>query len=91
MSLDFRLASNGPEVIEMMNEGLVYLESRDLEVEILIVNVDAGKGFFGRQKTNVLTYTSDIYRGEFSAGPVLSGLLRALVGVNNLYRAAGHL
>lgn len=71
---------------EMLSEGVVCLRSRAIACDIILVNVDAGRGLFGGQKTRVLTYTSDIYRNEYYAGPALSGILRALVGVNNLYR-----
>lgn len=73
----------------MVKEGCLLLQSQDLETDFALINVDAGRGFFGGQKRRVLTYTSDIYRDQFSPGPVLGSLIRALVGINNLYRAAG--
>ena len=74
---------------EMLQEGILTPQSRDLQADFVFVNVDAGRGFFGGQKTKVLTFTSDIYRNQYFPGPVLGNLLRALVGINNLYRAAG--
>ena len=74
---------------EMLQEGILTPRSYDLQTDFIFVNVDAGRGFFGGQKTKVLTFTSDIDRNQYFPGPVLSSLLRALVGINNLYRAAG--
>lgn len=88
LDLEIDLGSSDDAVREMIGEGFLCLQSRDLQTDILLVNVDAGKGFFGGQKFRVLTYTSDIYRGQYYAGPVLGSLLRALTGINNLYRAA---
>ena len=73
----------------MLQEGILTPRSYDLQTDFIFVNVDAGRGFFGGQKTKVLTFTSDIDRNQYFPGPVLSSLLRALVGINNLYRAAG--
>lgn len=91
VDLEIDLASSDEAVREILGEGFLVLRSSDLQTDILLVNVDAGKSFFGRQKSQVLTYTSDIYRDHYYAGPVLENLLRALVGINNLYRAAGFL
>lgn len=74
---------------EMLQEGILTPQSRDLQTDFVFVNIDAGRGFFGGQKTKVLTFTSDIYRNQYFPGPVLGSLLRALVGINNLYRAVG--
>jgi hypothetical protein len=77
------------QVTEIVLDGLLPLQSRDLETDFLFVNVNAGRGIFGGQKTRIATFTSDIYRGEYFPGPVLGGIVRALVGINNLYRGAG--
>ena len=74
------------ELSEMFSEGFLCIQSRTIECDILLLNVDAGRGFFGGEKRKVLTYTSDLFKNEYFAGPVLGSLLRALAGINNLYR-----
>jgi hypothetical protein len=81
--------TSNESLAEMMEEGLLMLQSRELRVDLLFANIDAGRGFFGAQKTRIATFTSEIYKGEYFAGPVLGGIIRALVGINNMYRAAG--
>lgn len=77
------------DIPEMLREGIVLLESCTLKTQLAFINVNAGRGFFGVQKNRVLTYTGDLYSTDYFAGPVLPSLLRALVGVNNLYRNEG--
>ena len=84
---DIEVDESFAKLPELFAEGILCLRSRQIECDILLVNVDAGRGFFGGEKRKVLTYTSDLYKDEYFAGPVLGSLLRALVGVNNLYRA----
>ena len=50
------------DLAEMLHEGILMPQSRDLQTDFVFVNIDAGRGFFGGQKTQVLTFTSDIYR-----------------------------
>lgn len=83
------LIEDASDLGEMLHEGILTPQSRDLQTDFVFVNIDAGRGFFGGQKTQVLTFTSDIYRNQYLPGPVLRSLLRALVGINNIYRAAG--
>lgn len=87
LEIDLTYSTGG--LHEMLDEGYLCIQSRDLGTDMIFVHVDAGKGFFGRQKSRVSTFTSDIYRGQYYAGPVLGSLLRAMVGINNLHRAAG--
>ena len=89
--LDLEFDGGFEGVSEMMQEGIILLQSRDLQSQFAFINVDAGRGLFGGQKTRVATYTADLYRNEYLPGPVLSGLLRALIGINNIYRAEGFL
>ena len=89
--LDLWIDGGFENVPKMMQEGLIMLQSYDLQSQFAFINVDAGRGLFGGQKTRVATYTADLYRNEYLPGPVLSGLLRALVGINNIYRAEGFL
>src|SRR5688500_8596572 len=63
--LDLAIQTDLGDLPEMISEGTLLLQSRDLETDFLFVNVDAGRGFFGGQKRQVLTYTSDIYRGRY--------------------------
>jgi hypothetical protein len=79
----------GVDLEQMMSKGVLVLQSEALHLDICFVKVDAGRGFFGWQKSNVLTYVSDINAKSYKAGPVLGGLLRALTGINNIYREAG--
>ena len=83
------LIEGASDLSEMLHEGILMPQSRDLQTDFVFVNIDAGRGFFGGQKTQVLTFTSDIYRNQYLPGPVLRSLLHALVGINNIYRAAG--
>lgn len=87
--LDLRINREREDLEEMFREGLLLLRSRDLETDFALVKAHAGRGFFGRQKSRVLTYTSDIHRDQFFLGPVLNGIVLALVDINNLYRLAG--
>lgn len=87
--LDLRIQTEISDFAEMVREGIFLLQSRDLKSDFLLINVDAGRGFFGGQKRRVLSYTSDIYLDHFSSGPVLESPIRVLVGINNLYRATG--
>lgn len=50
------------DLAEMLREGILTPQSRDLQTDFVFVNINAGRGFFGGQKTQVLTFTSDIYR-----------------------------
>jgi hypothetical protein len=88
-ALDLYIVGGLQSALEMMKEGILMLQSHDLGVQLAFISVDAGRGFFGGQKTRVATYTADLYRNEYVPGPVLSGLLRSLVGINNMYREAG--
>ena len=90
-SLDLQIDTTIWSIEEMVKEGAMSLSSSDLNCDFLFLNVDAGTGFFGGRKTQVLSYTSDRFRGEYYAGPVLKTLLHGLVGINNLYRASGFL
>lgn len=87
--LDLRIDVERQELEEMLREGVMLLQSRDLETDFALVKLDAGRGFLGEQKSKVLTYTSNIYRNQFFPGPVLKGIVFALAGINQLYRLAG--
>ena len=87
--LDLRIEAERQHLEKMFSEGVMLLQSRDLETDFALVKLDAGRGFLGETKSKVLTYTSDIYRNQFFPGPVLSGIVLALAGINHLYRLAG--
>ena len=87
--LDLTMASSWTPIEEYMSEGMLIVLSSSLDMHFLFVNVDAGKGFFGGQKTRVATYVSRTGGEQYETGPVLSSLLQALTGVNNIYREAG--
>ena len=88
-NLDLTTASSWTPIEEYMKEGFVILHSSTLGMYFIFANVDAGKGFFGGQKTKIATYISRDDGKTFEAGPILSSLIIALTGVNNIYREAG--
>lgn len=87
--LDLTLDGSFEHAEKTLADGFVMLVAPSLAAQFVFINADAGKGWLGRQKCNVLTYKSDLDELEYFAGPVLPSLLRAMVGVNNLYRDAG--
>lgn len=88
-NLDLTTASSWTPIEDYMNEGFLILHSRMLGMHFIFANVDAGTGFFGGQKTKVASYISRDECETFEAGPILSNLINALTGVNNIYREAG--
>lgn len=76
---------------EMFREGVIVLKSLHLQRRFLFVKADAGRGFFGGQKTNVLSYLGDFVGGGYAPGPILRSLAVALTSINNAYRSSGFL
>jgi hypothetical protein len=89
--LDLSLRSSWVPLEDFLREGTIFLESASLNMHFLFANIDAGKGFFGGQKTKIATFVSRNGGVDYEAGPVLKNLLQALTGINNIYREAGML
>lgn len=87
--LDLTFGCDPAHAQSTLSDGFVALVAPSLAARFVFINADAGKGWLGAQKANVLAYTSDLHPVEYYAGPVRPSLLRALVGVSNLYRQAG--
>lgn len=88
--LDVRVdVSNPDDVKETFAEGAILLRSESLERRFLFLNVDAGRGFFGKQKTHVISYIGDLYKDEFQAGPSFKSLAVATTSINNIFRGVG--
>lgn len=90
--LDIRVeVRDSDELKEMFAEGAILLSSTTLRHRFLFLNIDAGRGFFGGQKSRVLSYIGDLYRDEFQPGPSFNNLATATSSINNLFRAEGAL
>jgi len=72
-----------------MEAGALILQSEALQMHFILANVDAGRGFFGGQKTRLATFVSRDGGQTYEAGPVLKDLIQGLTGINNIYRDAG--
>ena len=82
------LATTASELQEMMADGILLMHSNTLDVTFLFVKVDAGKGFFGGQKSRVQSYLGDA-NSLLNPGPVFSGLAMGVTSINNIYRGVG--
>lgn len=90
--LDIKLdISSEDQVEEMLSDGAILLKSQLLDRSFLLVKIDAGRGFFGAQKTHILTFIGDSYKDEFQAGPSLKSIAVALTSINNIFRGVGAL
>jgi hypothetical protein len=88
--LDIRLrVTSEDEAREMLDEGIAVLSSDDLGATFAFVKLDGGKGIFGGQKGNFLSYVDSMLSGYFTAGPSFRSFVVALTSINNIYRAAG--
>ena len=90
--LDIKLDITAEDQVEgMLSDGAILLKSGLLERSFLLVKIDAGRGFFGAQKTHVLTFIGHSYKDEFQAGPSLKSIAVALTSINNIFRGVGAL
>jgi len=87
--LDLCLPSSWNTLDTYMSAGALKLQSESLHMHFILANVDAGRGFFGGQKTRLATYVSMDGGETYDVGPVLKDLIQGLTGINNIYRDAG--
>jgi hypothetical protein len=90
--LDIKVdGANEDHLKEMFAYGAILLKSQSLERRFLFLNIDAGRGLFGGQKTHVLSYLGDLFNDEFAPGPSFKGLANATSSINNIFRGVGAL
>ncbi|MBI1371923.1 MAG: hypothetical protein GC159_04070 [Phycisphaera sp.] len=74
---------------EAFDDGVLVLSSVDLDADFVFVKIDGGRGLFGRQKSNVLSYVGHVSSDELMPGTSFRGLAIALTSINNIYREVG--
>ncbi len=84
--LDSSLCGEVEAFQEALNQGYIILSSVSLDTSFLFANIDGGKGFFGGQKTKVVSFIGPPESFSFTPGHVFNKLVRALTSINNIFR-----
>jgi hypothetical protein len=76
---------------EALRNGIVKLSSKNFGYEFALINVDAGRGFFGGRKNVVRIYISNLHADEYSYLRSASSLSKALRTIDKMYCKAAKL
>lgn len=82
LSIDPMISNNVEDLEKALLEGFIILRSDILDVCVLFVKVNCGKGFFGGQKSKIMSFTGRPSDSSYTPGRVfrnLSASLRPLV------------
>lgn len=74
---------------ESFDEGIIVLTSAALERDFVVIKIDGGHGFFGKQKANFMFYVGRVESDELMPGATFRSFARAITSINNIYRGAG--
>jgi hypothetical protein len=88
---DIKPATEGPATAAAQRDGVVKLSSTNFGYEFALVNVDAGQGFFGAQKSAVRIYVSNLNSDDYSHVKTVSSLSSALSAIDKMYCEAAAL
>lgn len=76
-------------VKESLEDGVLILNSLSLDLDVVFINANGGKGLFGGQKRSILSYIGSLHENQLVPGPVSKSLLISLTSVNNIFRDYG--
>lgn len=76
-------------VKEAFDEGFIALKAADLDTDFVFVKQNAGRGFFGGQKSRVMAYVGSIEIDELMPSVLCKNLIMAMASVNAVYRSQG--
>ncbi|WP_429224186.1 hypothetical protein [Inquilinus ginsengisoli] len=75
---------------EVVSEGVIALSSPlQLQRDFVFVKVNAGRGFFGRQKAGYASFIGSVMGDEFTPGAVFKSWMVAATSIGNVYRGMG--
>lgn len=83
------MGATGEEIFHCSQDGTIVLSSQVLEMEILFIKADAGKGFFGGQKVRFVTYLKSQYEADWLQGHTFKTWPFAVTSIGNIYRGVG--
>lgn len=88
LDLDVDPGRAAGEFTTWFESGIVLLQSRQLGLQIALVNLDAGRSLIGTRRTRVVRYTSPLGQDAWQAGPTAGSLFESLFSVTDLYGEA---
>jgi hypothetical protein len=88
---DIKPSTEGPATAAAQRDGVVKLSSTNFGYEFTLVNVDAGQGFFGAQRSAVRIYVSNLNSDDYSHVKTVSSLSSALSAIDKMYCEAAAL
>ena len=76
-------------VKEAFGEGFIALKAADLDTDFVFIKQNAGRGFFGGQKSRVMTYVGSLEIDELMPSTLCKNVIMAMAAVNAVYRSQG--
>lgn len=76
-------------VQEAFADGIMALTSTTLDVDFVFVKINGGKGLFGGQKSNILSFVGQVELNELMPGTSFKNFMMALSSINNVFRGEG--
>lgn len=76
-------------VKEAFDEGMIALTAADLDTSFVFVKQNAGRGFFGGQKSRVMTYVGSVEDDQLMPSVLCKNVVGAMAAVNAVYRSQG--